>query len=127
MASVLVVEDEPNTLLAVTSLLEVTGHEEVRTATNGVEALERIHEETPELMLMDLMMPEMDGIELLKRLRAGVAPRPGHIIVMSAHADANDQNSVGHLGADQFLAKPFTLSELQSALQTAGFHTPDEA
>ena len=125
MTSVLVVEDEPNTLLAVTSLLEAIGLAEIRTAANGVEALDRISEETPDLMMTDLMMPDMDGIELLKQLRSGRAPRPGHVIVMSAHANANDQNGVEHLGADQFLSKPFTLLELQSALQQAGFPVAD--
>ncbi len=120
MSSVLIVEDEPNTRLAVTSLLEAIGQETVRTATNGLEALDLLREDPPELMLLDLMMPQMDGVEVLKQLRAGSAPRPGHIIVMSAHANANDRDGVKQLGADQFLSKPFTLVQLESALQIAG-------
>ncbi len=120
MTSVLIVEDDPNTRLAVTSMLEVVGHDEIRSAVNGEEGLERLREELPDLMLLDLMMPKMDGLEVLRQLRKGSAPRPGHIIVMSAHANANDREGVKHLGADQFLAKPFTLAQLEEALETAG-------
>lgn len=116
MTTVLIVEDDPNTLLAVTSMLEVVGHEEVRSAKNGEEGLERLREEQPDLMFLDLMMPKMDGFEVLRELRDGSAPRPGHIIVMSAHANANDREGVKRLGADQFLAKPFTLDQLEAAL-----------
>lgn len=120
MTSVLIVEDDPNTLLAVASMLEVVGHEEVRSAKNGLQAIEKIREELPDLMMLDLMMPEMDGVELLQELRSGKVPRPGHIIVMSAHANADDRDGVKHLGADQFLAKPFTLAQLEAALEVSG-------
>lgn len=120
MTTVLIVEDDPNTLLAVTSMLEVVGHEEVRSANNGVDGLERLREERPDLMFLDLMMPRMDGLEVLRELRKGSAPRPRHIVVMSAHANANDREGVKELGADQFLAKPFTLAQLEQVLETAG-------
>ena len=120
MTSVLIVEDDPTTLEAVIAMLEVVGHEEVRSAPNGVEGLERMREEQPDLMFLDLMMPKMDGVDVLRELRDGSAPRPRHIIVMSAHANANERKGVIHLGADQFLAKPFTLAQLESALENAG-------
>ncbi len=120
MTTVLIVEDDPNTMLAVTAMLEVVGHEEVRSATDGEAGLERLREEQPDLMFLDLMMPKMDGFEVLRELRGGSAPRPGHIIVMSAHANANDREGVRQLGADQFLAKPFTLAQLEQVLETAG-------
>ncbi len=120
MASVLIVEDDPTTLMAVSSMLEAFGHEDVKSASNGADGLERLREERPDLLFLDLMMPVMDGIEVLRRLRSGDAPRPGHIIVMSAHANANDREGVKDLGADQFLAKPFTLDQLETALETAG-------
>ncbi len=120
MTSVLIVEDDANTLLAVTAMLEVIGREEVKSARNGVEALEMLREEQPELMFLDLMMPKMDGFELLRELRRGAAPRPAHIVVMSAHANAADREGVKQLGANQFLPKPFTLDQLEAVLETAG-------
>lgn len=101
-------------------MLEVVGHEEVRSASNGVEGLERLREEQPDLMFLDLMMPKLDGFGVLRELRGGAAPRPGHIVVMSAHANANDREGVKQLGADQFMAKPFTLAQLEAVLETAG-------
>lgn len=124
MASLLIVEDDPNTRLAVTAMLEELGREDVRCVANGVEALKLLRDQLPgkipELMMLDLMMPEMDGFEVLRELRNGSAPRPGHIIVMSAHANREDRAGVKELGADQFLAKPFRLTELEQALDNAG-------
>ena len=120
MASLLIVEDDPNTREAVTAMLEELGREDVRCATNGVEALDSLRRQLPELMMLDLMMPRMDGFEVLRELRRGAAPRPGHIIVMSAHANREDRIGVKDLGADQFLAKPFALLELEQALDAAG-------
>ncbi len=119
MASVLIVEDDLSTRMAVTEMLEVLGQEEVRDASNGADALERIREELPQVMFLDLMMPVMDGFEVLRNLRNGSAPRPGHIIVMSAHANKEDRAGVMQLGADQFLSKPFTLEQLENALKIA--------
>jgi CheY-like chemotaxis protein len=120
MSSILVVEDDENTRLAVTEMLDVLGREDVRSASNGVEGLESVKDRLPDLMMLDLMMPLMDGFEVLRELRGGSAPRPGHIIVMSAHANKEDRAGVKQLGADQFLAKPFTLDELEKALENAG-------
>lgn len=116
MTTLLIVEDDASTRLAVTAMLEELGQEDVRFATNGAEALELLREQSPDLMLLDLMMPQMDGIEVLRELRRGTAPRPGHIIVMSAHANREDREGVMILGADQFLPKPFTLDELERVL-----------
>ena len=69
-------------------------------------------------MMLDLMMPRMDGFELLREIRAGTAPRPGKIIVMSAHASPSEQEGIYALGADHFLSKPFTLEQLKQALDS---------
>jgi CheY-like chemotaxis protein len=116
MSSILIVEDDLHTRLAVTAMLEVLGREDIRCAVNGIEGLEQLRDRLPEVMMLDLMMPKMDGFEVLRELRGGEAPRPGRIIVMSAHANKEDREGVKHLGADQFLAKPFTLDELERAL-----------
>ena len=120
MNPVLIVEDDPNTQLAVAAMLEELGHPDVSVVNDGVEALDALNQVTPPLMFLDIMMPRMDGIELLKELRRGSAPRPVHIIVMSAHANKADREAVKQLGADQFLSKPFTLDQLEAALGNVG-------
>ena len=120
MAFLLIVEDDPSTRMAVTEMLNELGRDDVRCVTNGVEALESLREQIPELMFLDLMMPKMDGFEVLRELRRGSAPRPGHIIVMSAHANNEDRIGVKELGANQFLAKPFTMDGLERVLENAG-------
>ena len=67
-------------------------------------------------MMHDLMMPRMDGFELLRELRAGTAPRPGNIIVMRAHASPSEREGIYALGADHSLSKPSTLDQLKQAL-----------
>lgn len=106
--------------MALTAMLEELGREDVHGVTNGVEALESLRNEIPRLMMLDLMMPRLDGFGVLRELRIGSAPRPGHIIVMSAHANEEDRNGVKQLGADQFLPKPFSMVDLEKVLNNAG-------
>ena len=119
MGSFLIVEDDPSTQEAVVAMLEELGHEDTHVVGNGVEAMESLRESVTDFMMLDLMMPRMDGFEVLRELRKGSAPRPAHIIVMSAHANAEEQIGVTALGADQFLGKPFTLDQLKEAIARA--------
>ena len=114
----LVVEDDPDTQEAVVAMLEELGHPTAAVVANGVEAIEHLKQCPSALMMLDLMMPLMDGFELLRELRAGNAPRPGKIIVMSAHASPSEREGIYALGADHFLSKPFTLDELKQAIDT---------
>jgi CheY-like chemotaxis protein len=107
--TVLVVDDDPDILEALSDILQAEGYG-VERARNGQEALDRLNGSPPKLILLDLMMPIMDGWEFSKRMRQ----RPGHektpIIVLSAdrnvHARANEIGAIGHL------AKPFELGDL---------------
>jgi CheY-like chemotaxis protein len=114
----LVVEDDPDTREAVVAMLEELGHPSAEVAADGAEAIERLRQVPSELMMLDLMMPRMDGFEVLRELRAGTVPRPSKIIVMSAHASPGEQDGIFALGADQFLSKPFTLDQLKRALDS---------
>lgn len=119
MNSLLIVEDDPATREAVIAMLEELGHASPRVVTDGMEAIESLRAAPSTLMMLDLMMPRMDGFEVLREIRKGAAPRPGHIIVMSAHANSEDREGISALGADQFLSKPFTLAQLKRALDAA--------
>ena len=107
---VLVVDDDPDILEAICDILEAEGYRVAR-ARHGIEALERIDEETPAIILLDLMMPVMDGMAFAQALRQrGPFPRIP-IVVISADGNAQKAQAVGAQG---FLAKPFDIDALLS-------------
>jgi DNA-binding response OmpR family regulator len=110
---VLVVDDDPDILDALAEILEVEGYD-VQRARNGREALQRLEQGLPDLVLLDLMMPVMDGWEFARSLAPGARPP---IIVLSA--DRNVSVKAREIGALGWLAKPFELSELLAAVRGA--------
>ncbi len=113
---ILVVEDNAINRLVAVDLLRDRGHETV-TAENGREALERLRKERFDLVLMDVRMPEMDGLEAVKRIRAGEAGDPAvPIAAMTAHALAGDRERFLAAGMDDYLAKPLDTAELDRVL-----------
>jgi DNA-binding response OmpR family regulator len=110
---VLVVDDEERILDFLRSKLKVSGYE-VLTASNGVEALEQVQAQEPELVVLDVLMPRMDGFETLKRLRT-FSPVP--VIILSAKGTNADKVKGLQLGADDYLAKPFSPDELIARIE----------
>ncbi|RKH41213.1 response regulator [Corallococcus sicarius] len=106
---VLVVDDDPDILEALSEILEAEGFE-IRRARNGKEALERLEPDPPHLILLDLMMPVMDGWEFAQRMRQKPAIAMIPIIVLSA--DRNVGSKAKDIGAVGHLAKPFELNDL---------------
>ncbi len=109
MPVVLVVDDDPDILEALSEILEAEGFSILR-ARNGQEALEQLDSGRPELVLLDLMMPVMDGWEFAKRMRQLPASRQVPVIVLSA--DRNVGSKAREIGAVGHLAKPFELNDL---------------
>lgn len=107
MATILVVDDEPPILALLRDLLEAEGHT-VLAAHNGCDALALARAEHPDLVLSDVMMPIMDGVQLARMLRADAIMRELVVILMSA-AHPPD---LALVGAAAFLAKPFDLDEV---------------
>ena len=105
-ACILVVDDDVKILRLLHISLKMAGYE-VITATSGGEALQLQESEKPDIMLLDILMPIMDGFEVLRRLRA-VSELP--VIACSAHT-SNGEKAL-QLGANDFLAKPFMPDEL---------------
>jgi DNA-binding response OmpR family regulator len=105
---VLVVDDEQRILNFLSSKLKVSGYE-VLTASNGAEALEQVQAQEPDLVVLDIMMPKMDGFETLKELRT-FSSVP--VIILSAKGSNVDKVKGLELGADDYLAKPFSPDEL---------------
>lgn len=104
---VLVVDDDPDILEAISDILEVEQYRVVK-ARNGLEALERVEAERPDAILLDLMMPVMDGATFAQALKQRPA-RDVPIVVISA--DGNPQRAAA-VGARAFLAKPFDIDTL---------------
>jgi phosphate regulon transcriptional regulator PhoB len=110
-ADVLVVEDEPDIRSLIVHHLEREGFR-CRTATSGGEALARVRATAPDLIVLDLMLPGMDGLELCRRVRADPATAALPIIMLTAKADEVDRVVGLEVGADDYLAKPFSTKEL---------------
>jgi CheY-like chemotaxis protein len=113
-ALVLVVDDDPDILEAICDILEAEGYR-VSRARHGVEALERVDVERPDLILLDLMMPVMDGVAFAHALRKRPSDRDIPIVVISA--DGNPQRAAA-VGAAAYLAKPFDIDALLSQVST---------
>lgn len=111
--TILMVDDEPRLLEAVRLYLEMEGYR-VLTAENGTRALERARQDLPDLVLLDVMLPGMDGFETLRRLRRfSAAP----VIMLTAKGDESDVVKGLRLGADDYVRKPFGQAELASRIQ----------
>ncbi len=107
---VLVVEDDPTVAEVVSGYLVRAGYA-VEHAPDGPDALQRAAERRPDLVLLDLMLPGMDGLEVCRRLRATAAvPLP--VIMLTARGDEDDRIAGLELGADDYVTKPFSPREL---------------
>ncbi len=110
---ILVVDDEPDLVHAVRLYLEMEGFL-VFAASNGYEALEKVREKLPDLVVLDVMMPEMDGFETLQRIReAHHVP----VIMLTVKGEEADKVRGLQLGADDYVTKPFSQRELLSRIQ----------
>lgn len=111
---ILIVDDEVNILMSLEYLLRKKGYE-VFIARNGAEALRIAREETPDLVLLDIMMPDVDGYEVCTRLKANeAAPR---VIFLTAKSKKSDIEKGYEVGADLYLLKPFSTRELTKEIE----------
>lgn len=113
--SVLVVDDEPQVLWMLQFSLEAEGYR-TYAARNGEEALEELAEQRPSMMLLDIMMPIMDGWSVLERVRQLPEDERPRVIVVSARSTLRDRAKASELGADAFVAKPFSIDELMGLI-----------
>ncbi len=113
---ILLVEDDAELRDLVQNRLSETGYE-VRTAVTGPQALERVAEKVPDVVLLDIMLPEMDGLEVCRRLRADFPLM--YILMLTARSEEMDRVVGLEVGADDYVTKPFSLSELVARVRSA--------
>lgn len=122
-ASILIVDDEPNILLSLQFLMKKAGYD-VRTAKDGEQALAEIARATPDLVLLDVMMPKLDGFTVCQRIRAEAAWQGVRVIMLTARGRDVEREKGLALGADDYITKPFRLREvgarLEAVLRRAG-------
>ncbi len=105
--SILVVDDEPTIGEVVSAYLQRAGYES-RVALDGPSALEAVADRSPDLIVLDLMLPGIDGLEVMRRVR----DRTGAVILLTAKGDESDRVIGLRLGADDYVVKPFSPAEL---------------
>ena len=112
----LIVEDEPALVELLRYNLIKEGYE-VAIATDGEEALLTIEERQPDIVLLDWMLPKLAGIEVARRLRSKATTRNLPIIMLTAHAEETDRIRGLDVGADDYMTKPFSMSELTARIR----------
>jgi two-component system, cell cycle response regulator DivK len=112
---VLVVEDDPNSRWVLCALLKRLGYA-CEVATDGREALEKVESFSPQVILMDLMMPVLDGLEATRRLKADARTRGIPVLALSGNVTPGGLSAARHAGCDDFVPKPVILSDLLDRL-----------
>lgn len=113
---VLIADDDADILALVAFRLERSGYE-VLQATDGEEALRLAVEESPDLAVLDVMMPKMDGYEVTRRIRDNEATSNMPVILLTARAQQSDVDQGMLAGADDYVKKPFSPQELRARVQ----------
>ncbi len=114
---VLLIEDDPSAVRLVSYTLEQEGYE-VLTAMNGLEGLNKVREEAPDLLVLDVMLPGLDGFEVCRRLRADEKTAGLPVLMLSAKAQEIDKTTGIKVGADDYLAKPADPSEIVARVES---------
>jgi DNA-binding response OmpR family regulator len=108
---ILIVEDEPSILESLGFILQRAGFE-VDTATDGTDALNRLRRQTYSGLILDIMLPGMNGFDVLRAVRADKALVALPVIVLTAKGQANDRRTAEAIGATAFITKPFSNAEI---------------
>ena len=122
--TVLLAEDEPNIVESLTFLLKRAGFE-ISVASDGRQALDAALEQQPAVLVLDLMLPELDGYEVLRRLRADTKGEKLPVLMLTAKGQRIDRETALECGADLFMTKPFSNAEITAAVVELAARSPD--
>jgi len=113
--TIMVVDDNPDIITIVKTILEGKGFK-VLSASSGAELLNMLKNQKPDLIILDIMMPEMDGLEVLSRLKAASDTATIPVILLTAKVQYEDVLGGYKLGADYYITKPFTSTQLVNGI-----------
>ena len=116
-AKILVVDDEPNIVQTLQDRLEMNDYQVV-TACNGKEGLEKALREQPDIVLLDVIMPIMDGLDMLETLRGYENGKDLSVIMLTARSQTQDIARASACGIEDYIVKPFDLSELLEKIES---------
>ena len=111
LKKVLVVDDDPYILMSLEFLMKKSGYE-VMIARNGTEALELVEKQIPDIVLLDIMMPDVDGYQICKHIKKSDTLKHTKVVFMSAKTKESDIQKGYDLGASLYIIKPFSTREL---------------
>lgn len=114
-ARILLAEDEANILTSLRFLLERAGYD-VSVETQGPKALASALQTPPDVLVLDVMLPEMDGYEILRRLRASPGTKNLPVLMLTAKGQREDRETAFKCGANMFITKPFANAEIVNAI-----------
>lgn len=118
--NILLVDDEPGIVKMVARRLEAQGYA-VRIASDGEEALHEVEMERPDLLILDVMLPKIDGFEVCRRLKGSEATHDIPVLMLTAMSQARDRKTAMECGADVYLSKPFRSAEFLEKVKTLLF------
>jgi two-component system, OmpR family, phosphate regulon response regulator PhoB len=128
MATILIVEDEEDLRQVLLFNLEAAGHRVV-TASRGAEGLRLVKQESPELVLLDIMLPDVTGLDVCRQIKTDPTTKHVCVVMLTARAEEIDRVVGFELGADDYVTKPFSVRELTlriSAILRRNIGTPSE-
>ena len=112
---IMVVDDEPDILFTVGQMLELSGYEVIK-AVDGKECLEKLSEHTPDLVLLDIMMPEMSGWDVAAKIKENPSWNNIPIIFLTAKGDTMSVG-MGGLASEDYIVKPFNVKDLKNRVE----------
>lgn len=108
---VLITEDEPNIVESLTFILQRAGYE-VAAVLDGEAAVRRLRSDPPDIMILDIMLPKMNGFEVLKLIKTDPVLKSLPVVILTAKGQAHDRELAEQIGADAFVTKPFSNRDL---------------
>ena len=115
MKKILIIEDEKNIVISLKMFLEYSGFK-VITADNGLDGIKKAQEENPDLILLDLVLPRINGYTVCKTLKENSDTKKIPLIIMSARTSKDDIEKVFVSGAENYIAKPFSIIQIKNII-----------